>query len=188
MRFPPQDPWAAARRRSGSRFAVTWCHGAPGIALARIRASRLDHALRSQYQDKARAALETTLRTVREWMRCDDFDASLCHGLSGLAEVLFTGGSTLREPRYRQAAHAAASHVAGARDRRRSGTSCGGPNPSLMLGEAGVGYLFLRLRDPIRVPSLLLLPSAEPCPRPRPAAHPTALSPEWRNIMRHPHG
>ncbi|MFE2880167.1 lanthionine synthetase LanC family protein [Streptomyces roseus] len=151
-----------AQRHPGSRFAVTWCHGAPGIALARIRASRLDHTMRSQYQDKARAALQTTLKTTREWMRCDNFDASLCHGLSGLAEILLTGGSALREPRYQQAAHAAASHVAGAWDRRRSGTSCGGPNPSLMLGEAGVGYLLLRLCDPTRVPSLLLLPPDEP--------------------------
>jgi lantibiotic modifying enzyme len=36
-----------------------------------------------------------------------------------------------------------------------SGTPSGGPNPSLMLGTAGIGYTVLRLHDPNRVPSIL---------------------------------
>ena len=37
-----------------------------------------------------------------------------------------------------------------------SGTICGGPNPSLMLGAAGLGYELLRVGNPITTPSLLL--------------------------------
>ncbi|HZW30379.1 MAG TPA: lanthionine synthetase LanC family protein, partial [Isosphaeraceae bacterium] len=38
-----------------------------------------------------------------------------------------------------------------------SGRSSGGPNPSLMIGTAGIGYTLLRLHDPGGVPSILLL-------------------------------
>ena len=39
-----------------------------------------------------------------------------------------------------------------------SGLVSRGPNPSLMLGSAGVGYSLLRLYDPKTVPSVLLFP------------------------------
>ena len=38
-----------------------------------------------------------------------------------------------------------------------SGVFSGGPNPSLMLGTAGIGHAFLRLHDPEGVPPLLIL-------------------------------
>ncbi|HYP18471.1 MAG TPA: lanthionine synthetase LanC family protein, partial [Chloroflexia bacterium] len=37
------------------------------------------------------------------------------------------------------------------------GVMGGGENPSLMLGLAGIGYFYLRLYDPDKVPSVLML-------------------------------
>src|SRR5262249_7884271 len=40
---PHRGNWADLRRPSGtSRFELAWCNGAPGIALARLRAAVLD--------------------------------------------------------------------------------------------------------------------------------------------------
>lgn len=38
-----------------------------------------------------------------------------------------------------------------------SGVNAGGPNPSLMIGTAGIGYHLLRLCDPVGIPSVLAL-------------------------------
>ena len=42
-----------------------------------------------------------------------------------------------------------------------SGLVSRGPNPSLMLGSAGLGYSLLRLHDPKTVPSVLLIAPGE---------------------------
>ena len=70
-------------------------------------------------------------------------------------EVLLTGGLVLREPGYRAAAQLTASNLLRAEDWWASGTGCGGPTPSFMIGTAGIGYHFLRLHDPDNVPSVL---------------------------------
>jgi lantibiotic modifying enzyme len=48
----------------------------------------------------------------------------------------------------------------------RAGWQCGGPGaveiPGLMIGIAGIGYQLLRLAEPQRVPSILLLEPPPP--------------------------
>lgn len=144
------------------RFATTWCHGAPGIALARLRALQIDPGGAAVYRPAAVAGLATTARAVEQDLENPRFDASLCHGLTGLAEVLWTGGRILGEPRYRALAVEATRAILarhGARGDWPSGAPSRGPSPSLMLGEAGVGYWLLRLHageQGDRVPSVLL--------------------------------
>ncbi len=67
LRLPP---------RAHSAFARAWCHGAPGIALARLRAAALDPDRRDAYLAMARDGLATTLDAIEDKLvvsevRCD---------------------------------------------------------------------------------------------------------------------
>ena len=62
-------------------------HGAPGIALSRLRASELLGD--SQFRSEALTALQTTRDSVRSGLHSGNH--SLCHGLAGNAEILAEG-------------------------------------------------------------------------------------------------
>ena len=73
-------------------YSLTWCHGAPGIALARLRAWQLTG--RAEYREQAEAGLRTTAASVGGAMPgmgtwC------LCHGTPGNADVLLIGAEIL---------------------------------------------------------------------------------------------
>jgi lantibiotic modifying enzyme len=150
-------------RRSGHAdhgtpgYASFWCHGAPGIALSRLRAVELlnDAAAR----EEARIALDTTVAAVRSGL---DLHAnfSLCHGLAGNAEILLIGQHVLGDERSADAELAAAVAASGRERYLQSGSwPCGtyeGTTPDLFLGLAGIGRFYLRLHAP-SLPSLLLV-------------------------------
>ncbi|MEV5592150.1 lanthionine synthetase LanC family protein, partial [Nonomuraea pusilla] len=141
-------------RRDGADTFVphmyAWCHGAPGIGLARAGVLDLhdDPALRADL-DLALAA------TVRGGL--SPRVHSLCHGFFGNADLFL-----LAEERGARLASQARSALARAVDSLdRDGPVCGTPGeietPSLMTGLAGIGYGLLRLASPGTVPSVLLL-------------------------------
>ncbi|MFC3326898.1 lanthionine synthetase LanC family protein [Mesorhizobium cantuariense] len=135
-------------------YAVAWCHGAPGIALSRLRAMALDPARRDDLAATARAGLRTTLDTARLWSRGD---VTLCHGLAGLSEILMIAGLTLDDETYAGAAQTIARGLIETYSERGNWpTGTGGPTPSLMLGTAGIGYHFLRLDAPELIPTILV--------------------------------
>jgi len=149
------------RRRSiGPPFSygTSWCHGAPGIALSRLRAFEIldDDGCR----DEAIVALKTTHETTAEALLGVGVNFSLCHGMAGNADVLLEGYRVLGAER--SSDHVLAREVAqrGIDDAGgRRGWLCGtggGETPNLMLGLAGIGYFYLRLYDR-RIPSVLLL-------------------------------
>jgi lantibiotic modifying enzyme len=151
---------ASAGRAVPTAFATAWCHGAPGIALARVRAAALDPGARDAHLAVARAALDTTRTAALNALAFPNADASLCYGLSGLAEVLQVGGLSLDN----RAFSGAAAEIADALVARHagsgrwpSGLASRGPNPSLMLGVAGIGHFLLRQHAPYLVPPVLLL-------------------------------
>lgn len=158
---PPDGNWRDPRPAvAAGGFQTAWCHGAPGIALARLRALSLDPELRDAHAATARMALQTTAAALEQLLAQPRRDATLCHGLAGLCEVLLIGGTLLDDPRYRDAAARAATELA----RRHavagdwpSGMPSGGPSPALMLGTAGIGHHLLRLHAPGRVPPVLLV-------------------------------
>lgn len=130
----------------------TWCHGAPGIGLARA-----DLLARNLTDDRAVAAdLDLALASFLATPPTE-YGHSLCHGELGNLELL--------------AGAIAAGHteLAGEHARRtnivldqlsngpRCGTPAGVPSPGLMTGLAGIGYGLLRQAVPERVPSVLLL-------------------------------
>ncbi|MEU8920609.1 type 2 lanthipeptide synthetase LanM family protein [Kitasatospora sp. NPDC048545] len=128
----------------GPSFPALWCHGASGVALARVELAELlpDGA------ELLRKERDTALDTVRR--EGFGLNFSLCHGDLGNLETLHLAGVPW---------HARAHATMDALDTR--GWVCGLPHgvhsPSLMVGLAGIGHGLLRLAAPARVPSLLAL-------------------------------
>src|SRR6185312_2895237 len=141
-----------AKQVGNELFMMTWCHGAPGVALARLRALR--HLDDSTLEAEARLALEST--------RDGGFDRShcLCHGDLGNAEIFLQAAGILGDPEHWQAElNGITAFVLD--NIAEHGWRCGLPGevevPGLMTGLAGIGYGLLRLAAPERVPSVLLL-------------------------------
>jgi hypothetical protein len=154
------DPGGGGRGNGERPCASGWCHGAPGIALARIRGYEItgDPCCRRE----AEIGLETTLRSVEAAIESGGDDFTLCHGLSGNSDVLLhwdrlpgagTSHALLTQVGERIAEEHSQARLAGVRF----------PRPArpwgLMTGLAGTGYGCLRLRDP-GTPSLLMLQRA----------------------------
>lgn len=161
---PGAENWPDLRARPdrgfdcGPSFVTAWCHGASGIALARLRAWHIlgDAACRAE----ALAGLRTTERFVRALLACAGGNWSLCHGITGDAEVLAEGTRCLGSswPLGLDLAHEAA-RIGLERHAADHAWPCapGAETPVLMLGLAGIGLFYLRLHDPGGVPSVLLV-------------------------------
>jgi lantibiotic modifying enzyme len=138
--------------------SMAWCHGAPGIALARLRAYELvgDASWRSE----AETALETTARSLEQMLASGSGGYSLCHGHAGNAEILLYAAELIDPTRRALAENVGRLGIA-RYERLERPWPCGVPNggetPGLMLGWAGIGYFYLRLHDPKGVPSVLLI-------------------------------
>jgi lantibiotic biosynthesis protein len=174
FRHAPGDPGPGAPLPYLPRFAAAWCAGAGGIGLARARAFAL------LGDPVYRRALEAAVATLRERPRDGGYNYSLCHGAGGTAELFLHAAGALGDPSLRAAAEAIAEE--GCRDFETAGrpwpcgTGSGAWDPGLMLGEAGIGHLLLRLADP-SVPSILL-----PVPAAPESAPPPADGPEVRRL------
>jgi class II lanthipeptide synthase len=158
------EPGQGKRGKRPLSFATAWCHGAPGIALSRLRAYEIlkDETCKSE----AIAALLTTYRTVEEWLSAAGGNYSLCHGLAGNAEVLLYGCQVLGSEWSDGVALAHSVANAGIETYAKRGHvwPCGtgrGETPSLMLGLSGIGYFYLRLHD-AAIPSVLIFHRKKP--------------------------
>jgi len=141
-------------------YPVTWCHGAPGIALSRLRAFALTGD--SDSLTEAEAATRTTMATVEPPAGGTDDAMSfcLCHGAAGNAEVLLIAGELLNRPEYVGICERLGAYGIARYEKEHAPWPCGvtegGESPDLMLGLAGIGYFYLRLFDTKRTPSVLL--------------------------------
>jgi type 2 lantibiotic biosynthesis protein LanM len=143
---PEARNWRDLRTRpEGDRdaFRSAWCHGAPGIGLARL--SCLDILDNPDIRAEIDTALATTV--ITGFCR----NRSLCHGDLGNLQFLLEAG------------HDQVSQISGMvlEIIRSEGWLCGTPlgveSPGLMTGLAGIGYGLLRLAEPARVPLVLTL-------------------------------
>ncbi|MFL5735104.1 MAG: lanthionine synthetase LanC family protein [Chloroflexia bacterium] len=152
------DLGANRRGKRHRRFMTAWCHGAPGIALSRLRAYEMlgDEV----YKTEALTALATTYKDLQATLASGLGNYSLCHGMAGNAEILRYGEQVLGRD-WREgpdialevAQRGITAH--GSDPRSWPGGFQSGESPSLMVGLAGTGYFYLRLCNPT-TPSVLL--------------------------------
>lgn len=155
----------------------TWCHGSVGIGLGRLRAFQI----RGKQEDAAdvRRALRRTL-DARPPEEASAGSYTLCHGQGATIELLAEAGRILDEPRAREGADRLVAEALDARAKGicTSGYRFAGPEQdlSLFLGDAGVGYTFLRTLAPDRTPSVLVPAVSAPSGRiPRPEGRPSTV-------------
>jgi hypothetical protein len=150
----------SASESQGGQFASSWCHGAPGTALALARQIALDPQSRPQLETVLTAALETTIASLSPQPRnVSGASFCLCHGIAGNADILlqiaYLAGRTDPDPVVLAAARAGMD-----RHHDSGNWPCGVPGgdetPALLLGLAGIGHFYLRLHD-TSVPSPLIL-------------------------------
>jgi len=134
-----------------SILKVAWCHGAPGIGLARLRS--LEFLDDSEIRAEIDVALRTTLAAGFGG------NHSLCHGDMGNIEFLLQAHRALHDSGLELKVSRLAADIL--RSFQTQGWLCGVPltveTPGLMTGLSGIGYGCLRLANPARVPSLLAL-------------------------------
>jgi len=121
-----------------------WCHGAPGIALSRLRALEL---LGPRWRGEAMQAIAHT-RKVTE--RLAQLTFTLCHGAGGNGEVFLEAARVLDDPQYVSWAEQIGDLAIASRERDGvflSGYKVSEPTEdlSLMMGNAGIGHFFLSL-------------------------------------------
>lgn len=130
---------------------TAWCHGAPGIGLARLRS--LPYIDDAEIRTEINTAIKTTLT------HGFGHNHSLCHGDLGNLELLLQASLTLDDPQWKTQVDRFAAIILESIEKH--GWLCGVPlgveTPGLMTGLAGIGYELLRLAEPERVPSVLVL-------------------------------
>lgn len=132
-------------------FMTAWCHGAPGIGLARLRALELlpDHPEAGQWCAHLDSAMATTMRAP---VAGPDH---LCCGVIGRAAVLRIAGRARQTPEWLAASDAMTDSVCSRyADRGFFQLPLGDPTdrrlatPALMSGSAGIAlHLSTRLRE-----------------------------------------
>jgi len=154
---------AAAGKAPAYHFhcMAAWCHGSPGAGLARLRAYELTG--QDLYREEALAGLPSTLAALQERaLRLGNY--SLCHGHFGNCELPLYGARLLDLPELLEPCEQAITvgvEVAESRGFWPSGTLTREGDPSLMLGDAGVGSFLLRMAEPEIPTPVLLRPQVE---------------------------
>ncbi|MBV8821396.1 MAG: type 2 lantipeptide synthetase LanM family protein [Ktedonobacteraceae bacterium] len=141
-----------SKKPQGPSYMVAWCHGAPGIGLARLESRKYidDAAMEAEIA----AAVSTTLSSGF------GMNHSLCHGDLGNLELLqIAAAEQHMRPEQNEQIECIIPMLLDSVERQGwvSGVPQGVETPGLMLGLAGTGYAWLRLAAPERVPSVLLL-------------------------------
>lgn len=151
-RAAPSDPPA---------YPHFWCHGSVGIGAERLRALALgggDAATHAHVHADALAALAGATRTAQSVLAGAAgpgggyaTNASLCHGLSGIVDLLLDADRLDPSPDRLALARRLTAFIrndAGPARRWRSGVPNGEPTPGLMLGDAGIAWTMLRAALP----------------------------------------
>jgi len=132
---------------------VSWCHGAPGIGLARLGSLSIFDT--PEIREEIAVALNTTLQ-----FGLQNID-HLCCGNCGRIEVLLVAAQKLLRPDLVETVKKQANWVV-ARAKQVGGFHLFPQlpkdvyNPGFFQGTAGIGYEFLRLAYPDLLSSVLL--------------------------------
>jgi type 2 lantibiotic biosynthesis protein LanM len=131
--------------------SMAWCYGAPGIGLARVAAIKhFDHP--KVYEDLQRA-IQATLSYG------PGANHSLCHGDLGNLDFLLQASQATGDQELVLKVDELTKQIIASM--KKYGWLCGVPlsveSPALMNGLAGICYGLLRMAEPDRVPSILIL-------------------------------
>jgi type 2 lantibiotic biosynthesis protein LanM len=155
---PEMENWPDFRRSMDSdgkvEFSITWCHGAPGIGLARLGGLSLLDTV--EIREQIEAALRTTQRFGLQGLD------RLCCGTFGRVEVLLEASRRLSRPDLLETAKRLAASAISRAEKNGSfrlfdDLSQDIYDPSFFLGSAGIGYELLKLAYPNTLPSVMLL-------------------------------
>lgn len=134
-----------------------WCHGAVGVGLVRLRAWEITSDRR--FLVCIRRSLQKTVHSSLLQLP-GNRPHTLCHGLSGDAELFLECSQILEKKEYAVHARSLAARILEARTKNgwfQSGIrGSSREDPSLFNGTAGIGYFFLRMHDPSSVRSICL--------------------------------
>ncbi|HEY8142728.1 MAG TPA: type 2 lanthipeptide synthetase LanM family protein, partial [Kofleriaceae bacterium] len=132
--WPDLRPWSDADEDEAGEqtaFISAWCHGAPGIGLARLGVYR--HHQSEVLRDELTTAVETTLEAGLGRSHC------LCHGDLGNLDLILGAARALRDEELEERARLRGAEIIA---QGRSGWRCGLPlavsTPGLMTGMAGI--------------------------------------------------
>ncbi|NEB99228.1 lanthionine synthetase LanC family protein, partial [Streptomyces anulatus] len=141
---------ALRRATAGAAAGPAWCNGVAGIALA---VADSPDALADPELSGWLAARSGELAGIGPLA-----DDSLCHGESGLLELLGHGALPAARPAWMRRAGTLLASA------DRAGPQCGTPgrvpHPGLLTGLSGIGHGLLRAGFPDRIGSALLLRSS----------------------------
>lgn len=150
---PTQQNWLVYEGATPLETMTTWCHGAPGIGLARLGCLRLRET--AVIRQDIQVALNTT-----EQLGLTGID-HLCCGNFGRMELLLKASQILGSGELAQKAQQWATWSVNRM--RETGNYHFSPDiprdvyqPALFTGTSGIGYALLRLANPTLLPSIML--------------------------------
>lgn len=149
-------------------FMSAWCHGAPGIGLARLHA--FDITRKPRHLRYLNYAIENTQTSLNTGAR----GFTLCHGILGNASLFLEYYLVSKQKKFLNLARKEAEKSLIAREHQGyyvSGVTKVGAEADcdLFNGKSGIGHFYLRLSDPDNVCSAIL-------PKLR-RIHPTSIKP-----------
>jgi hypothetical protein len=141
------------------RYMSAWCHGAAGIGLSRLRAFTLTG--KELYAEEAEVAIEKNSAAALEMHPESVPSFTLCHGMGGNAELFLEAYRVFNDEEYLSPTIKTAETALALKQANKIYLSgyqleeTDEEDNSLFMGNAGIGYFFLRLIAPHRVPSIL---------------------------------
>lgn len=164
-----QEMFIAAYRTADKDYFTTpanmtaWCHGAPGVLLARYRAIQLlgENAICTDNNISAVSKLEILATAFNI-----DTNYTLCHGAMAFGLVFLEQYQYSKNDHYRQLAAGIADRCI--ESHQQHGTYLPGsnarllPDLSLFNGTAGIGFYYLLMANKVRIADLLCFPPHHP--------------------------
>ena len=157
--FRLDDQNINSKQERDLKFSVAWCHGAPGISLSRLRAYQI---LKDEiYLQDTQAAIHTTTSIVKELnMESKYQNFSLCHGFSGIGEILLHIGRNHNDNECKSLAIEIGKHGIKKYANQEMPWPCdarAGEMLGFMTGIAGIGNFYLSLWCPNKISSPLII-------------------------------
>lgn len=139
---------------------TAWCHGGIGIAALRLwllhraagRAGLAPGALLADVGAALHSLRPLVAHAKRQLEQQLPFDATLCHGIGGAAELFTLAFETTSLVEHQRAARFTAAACMKSKEINgglyQSGVPGGKKVPGLMVGDAGIGVMLMRIQSP----------------------------------------